>query len=502
MFPTDKESVFAQPPKPSASSTPAPNTLKLFRFAIIAGAGCALAVAFLASAPPSQRALVMFLTLALASALAQWLVVAGPAGQSYTFGEAFVVAGTLLLPPGLAGLVAAPSTIVDAWRSGRGVSSVLGNSGNLALSCLGAWAIAQLCGGLEGTQAGLIAAAAAAITFVALNYAMVAVFGRLRHGTWVLSKPAIELELIIAITGSGFAVAWHQDPRLLAVAALPIVLIRRLLHLPQIDAEHRRQELELATERRLVAKLREIDEAKEEFFAHVTHELRNPLVSVGGYAELLRDGELDNEQRGFVEVIERNAAVLLRIVGDLLFVARADARLENMAQDELDITKLADIALTNARPRAEAVDISLALTSPGSSPLICGDPLRLGQVLDNLISNAIKFTPAGGMVRAMVSEYEDSVQLAIADSGIGIPAQDVTRLFGRFFRASNVGSVAGTGLGLAVTKAILDRHHATIEVTSEVGVGTTFTITFPVARAVSLPGPGPEPAHRGPTTNE
>jgi signal transduction histidine kinase len=247
-------------------------------------------------------------------------------------------------------------------------------------------------------------------------------------------------------------------------------------------AQEARTEAELA--RRAFAeqnkRLRELDRLKDEFLSLVSHELRTPLTSIRGYLELVLDeeaGELNTEQRRFLHAVERNSGRLLRLVGDLLFVAQADAGRLTLEPTSFDLSALAADSVEAARPAAREKAIKLLLSAE-PVPLLVGDRGRLAQVLDNLISNALKFTPEGGAVEVRTSSDEEHATVAVFDTGIGIREVDQPRLFERFFRSSMAidQAIPGTGLGLAIVEAIVKAHSGRISVDSEEGKGTTFSV--------------------------
>jgi PAS domain S-box-containing protein len=247
------------------------------------------------------------------------------------------------------------------------------------------------------------------------------------------------------------------------------------------DAENARALVE--EQNRYLVKL---DRLKDDFVASVSHELRTPVTSINGYVELLMEGEagnLNEEQTNFLGVIRRNSERLLRVVGDLLFAAELDARTVELARAPVDLAALITDARDAARPLANEREIELALDAKHVST-IEADPGRLGQAVDNLISNALKFTPPGGRVELRLFETSGGVHLEISDTGMGISSEDQAQLFERFFRTEQATNAAiqGTGLGLSIVAAIVEAHGGSIDVESEVGFGTTFRVVLPVGR--------------------
>jgi signal transduction histidine kinase len=232
--------------------------------------------------------------------------------------------------------------------------------------------------------------------------------------------------------------------------------------------------------------LRCLDRLKDDFVASVSHELRTPLTSIRGYLELVLDGdasELTEEQLRYLSVVDRNADRLLRVVDDLLFAAQVDAGKIALEPGPTDLDELVREAVEAARPVAAEHDVELIFEADRPAELV-GDRARLAQILDNLIANAIKFTPPGGKVEVRTFVAGDSAVVEVADTGIGISADDQERLFQRFFRAEGaiLGAIDGTGLGLAIVKAIVDAHGGELAVESVAGRGTTFRIGLPLER--------------------
>jgi signal transduction histidine kinase len=236
---------------------------------------------------------------------------------------------------------------------------------------------------------------------------------------------------------------------------------------------------------REVTQERELDRLKDEFVATVSHELRTPLTSMMGFLEMLREGEageLQPEQDRFLAIVYRSSERLQRLVGDLLFVARLDANgLRLQLEDAVPLEEVVAEAVEAASADAHSHEVRLQLDSNGAVA-VRGDRERLGQLVSNLISNAIKFTPAGGNVTARVFAEKGHGVVEVVDTGIGIPKAEQGRLFQRFFRASTATdqAIPGTGLGLAITKAIAEAHDGQISCRSTPGEGTTFRLELPL----------------------
>jgi PAS domain S-box-containing protein len=259
------------------------------------------------------------------------------------------------------------------------------------------------------------------------------------------------------------------------------------------DRKRAQAELErmLTLERIHVERLRTLDRVKDEFVAGASHELRTPLTSIQGYAELLLDGtagELNDDQRAYLLTIHRNGERLERLVDDLLFAARADAGKLELTLAQVDLEQLVLECVESARPAAEQQEILLDCSTEPVPP-IAGDSARLSQLLDNLVSNAIKFTPAGGSVMVTLTANGGSAVIDVSDTGIGIPSAERPRLFERFFRSTLAGerAIQGTGLGLSITKDIAESHGGRIDCESTEGTGTTFRVELPFADAASEP---------------
>ncbi|HEX6699115.1 MAG TPA: PAS domain-containing protein [Gaiellaceae bacterium] len=239
----------------------------------------------------------------------------------------------------------------------------------------------------------------------------------------------------------------------------------------------------LARARAQNERLREVDRMKDEFVALVSHELRTPLTSIRGYLDLVLDDtdRLDEEHRRFLEVVGRNADRLLRLVGDLLFVAQVEAGKLTLDRGEVDLASVVAGCVEAAEPLAAQAQVELR-SDCETVPRLLGDPARLAQLVDNLLSNAIKFTPAAGRVLVRVSPSDGAAVLEVVDTGPGVPLDEQERLFERFFRAKRAteNATPGTGLGLSIAKAITEAHGGSIGVTTEEGAGACFRVELPV----------------------
>lgn len=233
-----------------------------------------------------------------------------------------------------------------------------------------------------------------------------------------------------------------------------------------------------------VTQEREVTKLKDEFVGLISHELRTPLTSILGYLELIKDDdetELTETQITYLGVAERNANRLLRLVGDLLFTAQVESGKFPLLEGVADLTPILAAAVESAKPAADNKHVTLNLDNIYSDCILKGDPLRLAQAVDNLVSNAIKFTPANGSVNLSLQLIDGKAIIRISDTGMGIPKDEMDKLFSRFFRASTAtrNAVQGVGLGLTITKAIVTAHGGSLSAESVEGSGTTFVMELP-----------------------
>jgi PAS domain S-box-containing protein len=216
---------------------------------------------------------------------------------------------------------------------------------------------------------------------------------------------------------------------------------------------------------------------QRDFIAMITHELRNPLTALKGYAQLMqRRGSYDARS---MAVIVRQSDLLERLVDDLRDVARLEAKRLELNPAETDLVALAEAAIAQARPLATTH--TLHLDAPETPLIGWWDGDRIAQVLQNLLSNAIKYSPEGGAIRLLIADGGDAARVSVADEGIGIVPEAIPQLFSRFYRAEGAQhrGIQGLGLGLYITRALIEAHGGRIWVESEVGKGTTFTFTLP-----------------------
>jgi signal transduction histidine kinase len=265
-------------------------------------------------------------------------------------------------------------------------------------------------------------------------------------------------------------------------STITVLLVGWRVWLLSREREQVQVELESQNERLLA-----LDQMKDEFIASVSHEFRTPLTSIRGYAELLKEEDLVAEQRDYVNVIDRNSARLASLVEDLLLMAQIQSGGLPLDLNEVILNDLIARAGEAAKPFAASKHIDLDIDTEPDLVTTQADAERLGQVLDNLVSNAIKYTPNGGGVSITMTHTGDDATIAISDTGIGIPQAEQAQMFSRFFRTSNArdSGIEGSGLGLAITRGIVEAHGGTIGFDSVEGVGTTFRLTVPLSLAVA-----------------
>jgi len=264
------------------------------------------------------------------------------------------------------------------------------------------------------------------------------------------------------------------------------------------DLEEAQRDLERKVEERTrelsgaLEELRNASRLKDEFLATLSHELRTPLNSILGWAAMLKTGSLDPPRvEKAVETIHRNAQAQSQLISDMLDMSRIVAGKLRLAVAPLDPSRVIDTALDTIRPAAEAKAIRLeAILDPHAGPVLA-DPDRLQQVLWNLLTNAVKFTPKGGKVVVALQRVNSHVQIRVQDSGVGIPADFLPHVFDRFRQAdsSSTRRYGGLGLGLAIVRHLVELHGGTVYADSEGdGQGSVFVVRLPVMSVAPLAG--------------
>lgn len=235
-----------------------------------------------------------------------------------------------------------------------------------------------------------------------------------------------------------------------------------------------------------VTKEREVDRMKSEFVSMVSHELRTPLTSIKGYVDLLQTGEvgqLTPEQYEFLTIVKTNTDRLVELINELLDISRIEAGRIELHCRALDLPRLIHQVAETLRPQLRAKQHTLTLALPEYLPPVWGDSDRVIQILTNLLSNAHKYTPPAGALTIRAQSQGAEVVVDVADTGIGLSKEDQAQLFTKFFRAQNRATqqIPGTGLGLAITRSLVELHGGKIWVESEMGKGSTFRFTLPLA---------------------
>jgi signal transduction histidine kinase len=223
------------------------------------------------------------------------------------------------------------------------------------------------------------------------------------------------------------------------------------------------------------------NQAKSAFLANMSHELRTPLNAVIGFSELLEQqifGNLNDKQKAYVGNVLVSGRHLLQLVNDILDISKVEAGRMDLAYEVTPIGGIVDVVRGVIQAVATKKGINLEVSVPDDLPDVQVDPGRIKQVLYNLISNAIKFTPRGGVVRLSAETDGEFVIVRVADTGVGIAREDLGRLFREFEQLPQPGGVRpeGTGLGLALTKRLVELHGGKVEVESELGKGSTFSV--------------------------
>ncbi|MCH7621690.1 MAG: hybrid sensor histidine kinase/response regulator [Chloroflexi bacterium] len=256
------------------------------------------------------------------------------------------------------------------------------------------------------------------------------------------------------------------------------------------DLEEKNRELELAF-MELEKKNEELEEAsraKTQILSTATHELKTPLTSIIGYIDIIlmrqnKVGPLNEKQQRYLQTAQRNSYRLKSLVDDLLDISRIESGGLELTPAELELWPEIEEIVTGMQTQLNDKNIDLVLDIPQDICPVLADKLRLGQVISNLLSNACKYSPQGARVTIRAREEDAGVRIDVSDTGIGISPEDQERLFTKFFRADNSSTreVSGSGLGLYITKHLIEAHGGRIWASSQIGQGTTFSINWPKA---------------------
>jgi two-component system phosphate regulon sensor histidine kinase PhoR len=234
-----------------------------------------------------------------------------------------------------------------------------------------------------------------------------------------------------------------------------------------------------------ITDLRRLERVRRDFVANVSHEFKTPLTAIQGFAETLLSGALDDKanRNRFVEIIREHARRLARLTDDLLKLSRIEAGRLELEMRPIRVEAIVNGCVETARLNAEARGLQIRVDLPENAPPVRGDGAQLGEVLQNLLDNALQYTPSGGQIELKARSNGQDVIFTVTDTGIGIPESDLERIFERFYRvdAARSREAGGTGLGLAIARHIVDAHGGRIWVESAVGQGSRFHFSIPRA---------------------
>ena len=234
---------------------------------------------------------------------------------------------------------------------------------------------------------------------------------------------------------------------------------------------------------RLYAALETASQHKSEFLATMSHELRTPLNAIIGFSQVLKEqmyGDLNAKQAGYVDDVLSSGQHLLNLINDILDLAKVEAGRMELQPTAFDLPEVFETAVSMVRERATRQRLRLTMTVDPAVGRLEADERKVKQILFNLLTNAVKFTPAGGQVTLAASVVDDQIEISVRDTGVGISAEDQVRIFEEFYQVGAGKTQEGTGLGLALTKTLVELHHGRLSVESELGVGSTFTVMLPL----------------------
>lgn len=237
-----------------------------------------------------------------------------------------------------------------------------------------------------------------------------------------------------------------------------------------------------------ISVLEELNRLKNEFVSNISHELRTPLASIIGFSEtIFLDPDMPEETRNeFVEIILREGKRLAKLINDILDLSKIEGGKIELKKSSHDVIKILMEAIEANQKAAEQKNIVFTYDIPQEEIILFCDRERILQAFNNVINNAVKFTGDKGRVKIIAQNFYKEVEVIISDTGVGIPAKDISQIFGKFYRVARPGTeIEGTGLGLVFVKQIVDSHNGLVTVQSEVNKGTTFVIKLPKAKHIN-----------------
>ncbi len=232
-----------------------------------------------------------------------------------------------------------------------------------------------------------------------------------------------------------------------------------------------------------VTDLKRLEKIRQDFVANVSHELRTPLTAIKGYTEALRDGAIEDTTQAeqFLRVIERHTRRMDKIVADLLLLAEVESSERSWKMEMFSLGEVIHSAVDTLKPQGDLKKQEIHVDLPSALPPLRGDSQKIHQVMVNLLQNAINYTREGGRIAVEARATEKGVEVSVADTGIGIPEEDLPRIFERFYRVDKSRSrdLGGTGLGLSIVRHIVEAHGGHVSVQSKLDKGSRFTFSLP-----------------------
>jgi signal transduction histidine kinase len=319
---------------------------------------------------------------------------------------------------------------------------------------------------------------------------------RLRHDLIVFLEIIVATGLVTVLISLWLARRVNQPVKEMSAMARKIALSGDISEFVPVARRDEIGELGLSFNQ-MIGRLREQERLRQEFIANASHELKTPTMAIGSVVEALQAGAGDDTvlRRRFLGSLEKLVERQSSLLQDLLDITRLDAGSERVWQEKVGVSNLINDAVEQIRSQAEKKDLQLRVPTESNGYAVSGDAIQLQRALVNILTNAINYTPDGGVITVQASLSDaDRIKIRIQDTGVGIDSVDLPHIFDRFYRTDKARSRAsgGTGLGLAITREIVARHHGTVTVESVVGKGSTFTVTLPLAdntdHSETLPG--------------